>query len=351
VITTVIPTHRRPHLLARAIRSVLRQSYADFQVIVYDNASADETAAVVARLAAADGRVKYHAHPDNIGALANFNFALSRIDTDYFSLLSDDDVLLPYFYEQAMASFANHPRAMFVASPVMLVNETGRVLTVNNQDWPPGLHPAPSGMLRMAEREHFIWTGTLFRRQALELGTIDIESGMCSDLDLLLRIAGRHPIAVAKRPGAVFSVHPGSPSSFPRLSLYWPSWTRIIANAGQDDLVPRPVRAAVQRSLERRLARLLFLVSVFSSSRGYVQEAREAASAFRSRYRDPGRTALMQGVAAASERVPLARSLLHAAVSWLRWRRGPVAAEQRILDQYPGLLALDGDGDRKDAAA
>ncbi len=351
MITTVIPTYCRPRLLARAIRSVLRQTYTDFQVIVYDNASGDETAAVVAEVAAADHRVKYRVHPQNIGALANFNFALGRIDTEYFSLLSDDDVLLPYFYEQAMATFAAHPSAMFVASPVMVANERGRVLMVNNPDWPAGLHPAPKAMLRMAEREHFIWTGTVFRRRAIERGTMDLEAGMCSDLDLLLRIAGRHAIAVAERPGAVFLVHSGSTSSFPRLSMYWPSWTRIIANAGRDDLVPLDVRAAVQRSLERRLAGLLFRVGIFSSSRGYFQEAKEAASALRSRYRSPARVVLMRAVTLAAEHLPLVRRLLAGAISWMRWRRGPVTLEQRILDGYPGLLVIGGGPNRQDAAA
>ncbi|MEO6797432.1 MAG: glycosyltransferase family 2 protein [Candidatus Dormibacter sp.] len=351
MITTVIPTYRRPVLLARAIRSVLRQTYQNFQVIVYDNASGDETAAVVADLQASDARVRYRAHAENIGAQANFISALAQVDTPYFSMLSDDDVLLPYFYEQALASFRAHPAAVFVASPVMLVDERGRVLTVNNRDWPPGLYPAPSAMLRMAEREHVIWTGTLFKREALAQGLIDPETGMCSDLDLLLRITGRHPIAVAERPGAVFCVHPDSPSSYPRLSLYWPSWTRIIANAGRDPLVTPSVSEAVQAGLERRLNRFLFLVSIFSSSRGLDDEAREAATVFRSRDQRPGHAAVLSIVAVACQRIPGARSLLSAVIGWWRWRRSPVGREQRILDHVPGLLALDGAATRKDAAA
>ncbi len=48
LITTVIPTYRRPKLLQRAIKSVLNQTYPHFQVCVYDNASGDETAGVAA---------------------------------------------------------------------------------------------------------------------------------------------------------------------------------------------------------------------------------------------------------------------------------------------------------------
>jgi glycosyltransferase involved in cell wall biosynthesis len=51
LITTIIPTYRRPKLLRRAIKSVLNQTYLHFQVCVYDNASGDETAEVVSELA------------------------------------------------------------------------------------------------------------------------------------------------------------------------------------------------------------------------------------------------------------------------------------------------------------
>ena len=92
-ITTVIPTYGRPRLLARAIRSVLYQSYPHFEVHVYDNASGDETREVVSQFALRDSRVKYHVHPRNIGMMENFAFGISDVETPFFSILSDDDFL------------------------------------------------------------------------------------------------------------------------------------------------------------------------------------------------------------------------------------------------------------------
>jgi len=69
LITTVIPTYRRPRLLKRAILSALGQTYRNIQVCVYDNASGDETAEVVAGIANGDRRVKYYCHPTNIGMM------------------------------------------------------------------------------------------------------------------------------------------------------------------------------------------------------------------------------------------------------------------------------------------
>src|ERR1039458_5172442 len=112
-ITTVIPTYRRPRPLARAIQSVLCQSYPHFEVHVYDNASGDETPEVVAQFAARDPRVKYHVHPRNIGMMENFAYGISHVETPFFSILSDDDFLLPGFFERAMSALEDYPEAMF----------------------------------------------------------------------------------------------------------------------------------------------------------------------------------------------------------------------------------------------
>ena len=339
MITTVIPTYRRPQLLARAIRSVLRQTIPDFQVIVYDNASGDETAAVVARLAAEDPRVHYRVHDRNLGGPANMLFALSHVESAYASVLCDDDFLMPHFYEQSLAGFAAHPGAGFVASPVMLVNEAGRVLRVIGRDWPAGLYPPPRGMLRMAERDHFIVTGLLFRRDALELRPTDVEAGTSTDVNLMLRVAARHPIAVTPHTGAVFTIHAGSASSFPRLNQYWPGWTRIIADAGDDEQIPRATREAEQRGLEQRLAKALLVVGVFSISRGYDEEAEDAAAVLQTRYAQRTRATVLRLVAGACRVIPHARTLLGATVNWLRWRRpGDYRREQEELDRDPGLV-------------
>jgi glycosyltransferase involved in cell wall biosynthesis len=83
--------------LRRAIESALAQEGVSSQICVYDNASGDETCEIVSAIARENPQVRYHCHPQNIGGLANFQYALSRIETPFFSLLSDDDVLLPGF--------------------------------------------------------------------------------------------------------------------------------------------------------------------------------------------------------------------------------------------------------------
>ena len=66
LITTIIPTYRRPKYLKKAIESILSQTYPHFQIWVCDNASGDETAEVVAEFSKKDPRVHYFCHEKNI---------------------------------------------------------------------------------------------------------------------------------------------------------------------------------------------------------------------------------------------------------------------------------------------
>jgi len=71
LITTIIPTYQRPKLLRRAIKSVLNQIYPHFQVCVYDNASGDETEAVVREFTAKEPRIRYFRQGKNRGEAFN----------------------------------------------------------------------------------------------------------------------------------------------------------------------------------------------------------------------------------------------------------------------------------------
>jgi Glycosyl transferase family 2 len=356
MITVVIPTYRRPQLLARAIRSVLAQTDPNFAVWVYDNASGDETAAVVATFMAEDSRIHYWAHPTNIGALANFNQGMNRVASRYFILLSDDDVLLPTLFERAMATYARYPDAMFVSSPVLLVDPHGRVLKVDGSQWPPGLYRPPEGLSEMVERGHFIWTGTVFRGVLVrQVGGLDPAIGSSSDRDFQLRIAAHHPFAAVSEPGALFSWHPASPSSHPDLVHFWPGWQRIIDKVRSDEATPAEVRTAVAARMQRHLWKMLVLVGLYASARGRFDDAAGAADVLQVRFRAPIAAVALRAVAAVARWLPPFRAALRFCAIRIWWRGryrlGPAQADfdrrYRPLFQIPPLPS----GVRKDTAA
>jgi len=260
LITTIIPTYRRPKLLRRAIKSVLNQTYPHFQVCVYDNASGDETASVVAEMAIADTRVKYHCHSQNSGAVKNFTYGMERVETPFFSFLSDDDILLPEFYQTAMAGFDKFPDAMFSVGSCIYMTEEREVTFVPLSLWQrDGYYTPPNGLLEMMDGKHPVWTAILFRKEVVEeIGILDEDTGGAVDLDFELRAAARFPFVISKKPCAIFLVHSRSYCGSATFRSFWPGWHKIIRNLAADEEIPANVRAHIEHMLTEQIKRMLF---------------------------------------------------------------------------------------------
>lgn len=214
MITTIIPTYRRPKLLRKAIISVLNQTYPHFQVCVYDNASGDETSSIVAEIAREDPRVKYHCHSENIGGIANFNYGMKKVATSFFSLLSDDNTLLPKFFEDAIYSLNQHPEAVLYAGQTVGIHDkTGKRDSESSHEiWVAGLVFPPDGVLNIIEKGlPTAIDGVLFRRDVLDsIGVFDPSFNGAIDHDYMMRIARNHIFYISKSYCVLYLLHDNS---------------------------------------------------------------------------------------------------------------------------------------------
>jgi glycosyltransferase involved in cell wall biosynthesis len=92
-VSVIIPTHNRADFLRGALSSVLNQTYQNFEIIVVDDASSDDTATVVA--AFNDERIRFLRHDTNKGGSAARNTGILASKCDYIAFLDDDDEWLP----------------------------------------------------------------------------------------------------------------------------------------------------------------------------------------------------------------------------------------------------------------
>jgi glycosyltransferase involved in cell wall biosynthesis len=337
-LVALLPTYRRPALLARAMRSVLAQDFTDFELRVYDNHSGDGTADVVRRLADGDPRVRYHCHERNIGARDNFEYALSRIDAPFFAFLSDDDYLLPGFYRRAMAGFAAHPEAMFWAGLTLNTDEAGVIWDARVRRWPrEGLYVPPDGLLRITGGMSPTWTSIVFRREALaSVGLPDRETLGPMDLDFVLKIAARHPFVLSKAPTAVFTLNAESFSATQPLSSFWPGWRKMFRNLEELPGLAPEVRAELLARLHADARRMLFRRGANALAQGRGDFAVDAAGALASDYDAHARATLLRSLAWACARVPGAQRLYRAA--YQRAERRIVAARAPLQAEFGHLL-------------
>ena len=106
-VSVVIPTHNRAHLIGWTIQSVLNQTYQDFEIIVVDDASSDNTEEIVSNIK--DDRIRYIRHEKNKGAPAARNTGIKAAKGEYIAFQDSDDEWLPQKLEKQMKVFENVP--------------------------------------------------------------------------------------------------------------------------------------------------------------------------------------------------------------------------------------------------
>jgi glycosyltransferase involved in cell wall biosynthesis len=109
IVTIGLPVYNSQKYIEQSLRSLLAQTYTNFVLIISDNASTDDTAAICKRYAEADPRIQYHRNETNIGNPRNFNRVFELTKTPYLKWSTADDFWEPTFLERAMEIMERDP--------------------------------------------------------------------------------------------------------------------------------------------------------------------------------------------------------------------------------------------------
>ena len=128
-------------------------------------------------------------------------------------LISDDDFLLPGFFEQATRALNKRPRAAFFSAGMLSADPDGRVRALLRYGSDSDRVYCPPKLFQLMAPYTRTWTSAIFRRSSLEsLGGLKKETGYSFSIDLILRAATRFEAVLSDTPRAVFTVHSGSSS-------------------------------------------------------------------------------------------------------------------------------------------
>lgn len=132
-VSVIIPTYNRSRLLLEAIVSVLNQTYQDFEIIVVDDGSTDDTEQKISRYSADVIYIKQR----NAGVNVARNNAISRSQGDYIALLDNDDLWLDYKLELQVQLLEQHRNVGFVFSDFLIRKESGLETRSGLRTWHP----------------------------------------------------------------------------------------------------------------------------------------------------------------------------------------------------------------------
>lgn len=190
VVSVVVPTHNRARLLRRAVDSVLRQTFRDFELVIADDASTDGTAEVAASFR--DVRVRVVHLPVNEGVAAARNAGIAASAGEFIALLDDDDEWLPDKLRQQVVRFSRSDASVGAqyCGHHEVDEESGRVVATQN--------PSMRGQIfeSMLLQGRLAPTSTwLVRRSCFEqCGGFDSSFAYGEDFDMWLRIARTYEV-------------------------------------------------------------------------------------------------------------------------------------------------------------
>lgn len=165
-----LPVYNGGATLPQALRSLIAQQYPNFELVVSDNASTDDTWPTLQTLCAQDPRVRMFRQPANRGAVANFRFVLEQARGELFMWAAADDWWAPAFIDSLASELDAHPAAGVAMCAVDRVYPDGRYLdTIRfvNADNPNELSHMGLVERALSPRKYNLFIYGLFRTELL----------------------------------------------------------------------------------------------------------------------------------------------------------------------------------------
>ncbi len=204
-LTVLIPTYQRPKFVRRAIDSVLSQSYNDCVIRVFDNGTDPDTLSLLTKYARDFSNFEFARHAVNVGALGNFRALINSVNTKYFLIMSDDDFLMPHHLRYGVEQLERHTCVLSYISATVTADLTSRTFHVRNQGWVEGVYSPTENTVKNFIEEHFVSTGTIFRRDVT--GIFPDFPPLGDDQVSSILLAGNFKHYITPRIGAVWTIN------------------------------------------------------------------------------------------------------------------------------------------------
>jgi glycosyltransferase involved in cell wall biosynthesis len=257
VVSVVIPTYNRAHLLQRCLESVFGQTHTNLEVIVVDDGSTDATAEVLHGYG--DQRVRVVSHRSSEGAAAARNRGLEHATGRFVAFLDSDDEWLPRKTERQLAGLRAGQHGLAYTG-MWIVDGTTRRAAIAE----------PSGRAFEAMLSYqgpITTTGIMIDREVVgSEGHFHEAMPAMEERDLLIRVSRHHTIGRIPEPLYVRHVHDGPHISVPESQA---RGRRIIIERHAADLARRP----------RLKAFHYFRLALIEDRAGHTDRAREAIAA------------------------------------------------------------------------
>lgn len=184
-ISVLLPVYNASRYLERAVRSLFAQRFSDFEILALNDASTDDSLAILHRLNQVDARLKVIDAPKR-GMSSQLNEALRMARSEFIARMDADDIALPSRFSKQIEALDARPEIGLLAGAYQLIDERDRPIATLTQ---PNDHDALVEIM-LSGRNPICHPLVMFRKSVIEhVGGYDASMYPSDDLDLWLRMS------------------------------------------------------------------------------------------------------------------------------------------------------------------
>ena len=209
-VSVIMVVYNGARYIAEAIESILRQTHQNFEFIIIDDGSTDQTSEIISHYIAHDQRIRMVSQA-NQGQVASLNRALTLATNEWVAILDHDDISLPHRLERQLLAVAANPSVRVLGSYAIEINAHGRKIGRLN------IGPTSVEHFKTLQQENRLIvlvhpSVMLHRSTVLAVGGYRAIFGAAEDLELWSRMADHHLILALPEPLIYYRLHATSMS-------------------------------------------------------------------------------------------------------------------------------------------
>ncbi len=203
-VSVVLTTYNRARFISDTIESILNQSYRDFELIISDNCSTDNTEQICRAYEKKDSRIRYRCNSKNLGMPGNLNAGILASSGEFIANLFDGDLYDSTLLEKWSRALDRYPKVAFVFNAYCELDDNGIKKAVFRQNLPEcfsGHILLESIFFRRWQFDSPVFGTVMARRSAYdEAGLFQERFGFFSDVDMWMRLAEKYEVAYINEP-------------------------------------------------------------------------------------------------------------------------------------------------------
>lgn len=138
-VSVLMSVYNGDRYLEESLNSILDQTFTDFEVVIIDDNSSDETQSILSRFASKDCRIRLSHNSENIGLTKSLNKGLRLVQGEYIARQDADDISMPTRFEKQVTWLNNHPETTLISAEIQRIRPNGTFGNVSERSCPPNL--------------------------------------------------------------------------------------------------------------------------------------------------------------------------------------------------------------------